>query len=199
MIVNNWLIINELYIEIKIFFNCYDYSLVANRRGEGVGIVGGWKIFQILIGGRGWNNRGSEQFSDLRAIYFWWITFYLFIFSRHRNRILLSFAFLGQKVQHWDRQYNTGNTVLFSTNQIADILYINDNYHSDAESYIPELLIKFLVFLFLRLFHMRFDLVEVRLWSYWDVGTNIDVNIYESVSKCILSGLDFQVLFIKEF
>ena len=42
---------------------------------------------------------------------------------------------------------------------------------------------------------MRFDLVDVGLWSDWDVRTNIDVNIYEAVSKCVQSGLDF----IREF
>ena len=46
---------------------------------------------------------------------------------------------------------------------------------------------------------MRFDLVDVGLWSDWDVRANIDVNIYEAVSKCVQSGLDFQVLFIREF
>ena len=27
---------------------------------------------------------------------------------------------------YWDQEHNTANTVLFSTNQNADILYVND-------------------------------------------------------------------------
>ena len=31
-----------------------------------------------------------------------------------------------QKVQYWKREYNSANIVLFSSNQIVDILYVSD-------------------------------------------------------------------------
>ena len=54
---------------IRLIWTLDIYSLVANRwggGGVGVGrIVGGWKIFQIFIGGGGgeWNSREVGKFS----------------------------------------------------------------------------------------------------------------------------------------
>ena len=33
-----------------------------------------------------------------------------------------------QRLQYWDREYTMTNIVLFSTNQIADILYVSDKW-----------------------------------------------------------------------
>ena len=35
-------------------------------------------------------------------------------------------CFLSNCTTYWDQEHNTANTVLFSTNQNADILYVND-------------------------------------------------------------------------
>ena len=40
--------------------------------------------------------------------------------------MLLSFSC--QRLQYWDREYTMTNIVLFSTNQIADILYVSDKW-----------------------------------------------------------------------
>ena len=53
------------------------------------------------------------------------------IFSRHKNWMLFLFR---PRVQFWNRGYNATNAVLFSTNQIADILYVsNKNIHDQHE------------------------------------------------------------------
>ena len=33
-----------------------------------------------------------------------------------------------QRLQYWDREYTITNIALFSTNQIADILYVSDKW-----------------------------------------------------------------------
>ena len=46
------------------------------------------------------------------------------MYSRHRSSIL--FFFLSEST-NWDQVYSTANFVFFPTNQIADILCVNDN------------------------------------------------------------------------
>ena len=76
-----------------------------------------------------WQTHDNELIADMQNIYFLLMQDLSRETKKQENNCLFT---ISQGEQHWSKESSTANIVLFSTNQIADILYISDNdpYHS---------------------------------------------------------------------